>query len=53
MSKDELIKLLRRLLEELYGEVKGECPRLLDEDRGGNGRLDIEIKNTLEETKDC
>lgn len=30
-------------LQELYAMVKGECPALLDEDRGGNERLDASI----------
>lgn len=35
------------LLHELYAIVKGECPRLLNEDSGGNGALAIQIDKAL------
>jgi len=38
---------LRAALEELYALVRGESPRLLDEDSGGDANLDIEIRNLL------
>jgi len=34
-------------LDNLHALVWGECPRLLDEDRGGSGFLDLEIEETL------
>ena len=34
-------------LDNLHALVWGECPRLLDEDRGGLGFLDLEIEETL------
>ena len=34
-------------LNNLHALVWGECPRLLDEDRGGSGFLDLEIEETL------
>lgn len=36
-------------LEELHAMVKGECSALLDDTRGGNGRLVIEIEAALGE----
>jgi hypothetical protein len=36
-------------LEELYALVRGECPAVLDEDRGGSERLDLEIAAFLSE----
>ena len=39
--------ILVNLLRELYDTVNGECPRILDEDRGGNARLDLDIQNVL------
>jgi len=38
---------LSSLLEELYALVNGECPSLLNEDSGGNSRLDLEIKEAI------
>lgn len=38
---------LRAALRELYAEVQGEASQLLDDDRGGNGRLDLEIQELL------
>lgn len=37
------IERLRLSLRELYAMVKGECPSLLNEDSGGNARLDAQI----------
>lgn len=34
-------------LRELHAMVKGECPSLLDEDRGGSAHLDAEIERLL------
>jgi hypothetical protein len=38
---------LREALQELFALVRGECPRLLDEDRDGDARLSIEIDAAL------
>jgi len=38
---------LRDALTELYAAVKGECPSLLDEDRGGSARLDMAVSAAL------
>jgi hypothetical protein len=38
---------LREALHELVALVRGECPRLLDEDRDGDARLSIEIDAAL------
>jgi hypothetical protein len=40
---------LRGLLRELHAVVEGECPRLLDENSGGNARLrlDLDIQKIL------
>ena len=38
---------LRKALQELVALVRGECPRLLDEDRDGDARLSIEIGAAL------
>lgn len=35
-------------LRELHAFVWGECPRLLDEDRGGDAELDIRVIEALE-----
>jgi hypothetical protein len=40
---DELVKAL----SDLYAVVKGECPSLLNEDSGGDARLDLEIQGVL------
>ena len=34
-------------LRELYAMVMGECPSLLDEDSGGNARLEIAIRDII------
>lgn len=39
--------LLYEALEELYALVDGECPSLLDEDKGGDARLDMAINTAL------
>lgn len=39
----ELLECLR----ELYAIVRGECPRLLDEDIGGNGELELAIVDAI------
>lgn len=38
---------LKRVLGELYAQVKGECPSLLNEDSGGDAILDMEIMEVL------
>ena len=38
---------LREALSELYALVKGECPSLLNEDSGGDARLDMQIQEAL------
>lgn len=38
---------MKALLSELYAQVKGECPSLLNEDSGGDAVLDIEISAIL------
>ena len=38
---------LARALKELYAVVRGECPSLLNEDSGGNARLDMQIIKAL------
>ena len=40
---------LRKLLRELHAVVVGECPALLDEDRGGNAKLALGIEDALQE----
>jgi hypothetical protein len=45
-SLDEVDRL-RGLLSELAAVVRGECPRLLDEDSGGNAQLDMDITQAL------
>ena len=42
---------LRKLLRELHAVVVGECPALLDEDRGGNAKLALGIEDALQEAK--
>lgn len=41
------IDRLRAVLAGLAALVRGECPALLDEDRGGDARLDIAIDDCL------
>ena len=48
----EQVKPLVEALRELYAQVKGECPSLLNEDSGGDGMLDIEIKDLLAQWSD-
>ena len=43
------ITRLREALTGLYALVKGECPSLLNEDSGGDARLDMEIEQALME----
>lgn len=38
---------VRNALQNLYATVKGECPALLDEDRGGNSALAMEIEDIV------
>lgn len=38
---------LREVLKELHTLVWGECPSLLNEDSGGDSRLDLEIEDCL------
>lgn len=40
-------KALREALGELFALVKGECPRLLNEDSGGNAVLALKIEAAL------
>ncbi len=40
-------KRLREILEDLYALVRGECPRLLIEDSGGDANLDLQIQQAL------
>jgi hypothetical protein len=42
---------LRHLLEDLHAMVRGECPSLLNEDSGGDARLDIQIRKVLNKTE--
>ncbi len=53
-QRDEQIAMLTqeraaevKLLSDLHAMVWGECPSLLDEDSGGCGRLDVEIRAAL------
>lgn len=39
---------LRWVLEELHALVRGECPSLLNEDSGGDSRLDMQIRAALQ-----
>jgi hypothetical protein len=41
------IEQLRIALRELHAMVRGECPSLLNEDSGGNARLDLKINKLL------
>lgn len=41
------VKVLEEALRELYAMIKGECPSLLNEDSGGNARLDMAIESAL------
>lgn len=45
------IERLRLALRELHATVLGECPSLLNEDSGGNARLDAEIDALLHEER--
>jgi len=45
MTPDEL----NEVLIELYALVQGECPRLLDEDSGGDAELQLKIEQALKE----
>lgn len=38
---------IRSAMFELYATVRGECPRLLNEDSGGAAKLDHDIRNAL------
>jgi hypothetical protein len=42
------IDRLQEALKELHAMVMGECPSLLDEDSGGNARLDADIHALLD-----
>ena len=44
---------LAEALEELQALVRGECPSLLDGDRGGLSRLDLAIDSALSEHKEA
>lgn len=43
------IRRLRLALAELFAQVMGECPSLLNEDSGGDGELALEIEKLLGE----
>lgn len=45
---DAVADKLAEALEELLATVKGECPSLLNEDSGGDARLDLEIQDALD-----
>lgn len=48
LSRERLIlEKIGKPLRELHAMVKGECPSLLNEDSGGNARLDMEIDSAL------
>lgn len=38
---------LLEALKELYAQVCGECPSLLNEDSGGDAKLDSEIRDAI------
>ena len=46
-AQQALVERLAWLLDELVSTVRGECPRLLDEDSGGNAALSIAIDQAL------
>lgn len=46
-SAQALADRYEKALRELVALVRGECPRLLDEDSGGNAALSIEIDQAL------
>lgn len=46
IHKQEVAELVDAL-RELDALVRGECPSLLNEDSGGNGRLALEIEKAL------
>lgn len=48
LTEAQYVARLKSALAELYAMVKGECPSLLDEDMGGNARLDLEIEELLQ-----
>ncbi len=41
------IERLRAALTELHAMVWGECSSILNEDSGGSGKLDIEIRSLI------
>lgn len=47
MTYIETLRAAHAALSELYATVKGECPSLLNEDSGGNARLDIEVSEAI------
>ena len=47
------IEKLRLALRELHAMVRGECPSLLNEDSGGNARLDLQISSLLPSNNRC
>jgi hypothetical protein len=48
----ELINQLCIELQGLHSLVWAEAPRLLDQDRGGNVDLDLNIENVLEKARE-
>ena len=51
-KREPKVKELAYALKELYAVVKGECPSLLDEDSGGDARLDMQIIKALAKYKE-
>lgn len=51
-EQDRRIRALESVLQELNAQVWGECPSLLNEDSGGDGRLAVEIDKVLKGAKD-
>lgn len=48
----DLVAQLVGALEDLFATVMGECPQLLDEDRGGSANLYFAIQDALSAAKD-
>ena len=43
------VSMLKSLLKNLHALVVGECPALLDEDRGGDAKLAMDIEDALKD----
>lgn len=52
-SADALVEALGGALDELYAQVKGECPSLLNGDSGGDAVLDLRIDAALTAYKEA